>query len=105
MIENNEISEHQAKIYDFVRKQNQWLTNADITEHVGFSARTVRLHTKRLVDLGIFELAELYPGHQFKLAPKPRDKVHLQRLLQAVAIFSKRWHTGQPVQIRHDDRV
>lgn len=88
-MEKNEVSLHQLKVYLFVRDAKKWVTNVDITNGVGFSNRTVRMHTKNFVELGIFDHVEVFPGHRFKVADKPevRNKAYFQRLQQAIEVF------------------
>ena len=88
-MEQAEISEHQWKIYDCLIKGQRWMSNREIAEFTGVSLRRVGFHTKNLVQLGILDQAEVYPGHRFKVASKAekRNFGYIQRLQQAGEIF------------------
>ena len=82
-MEKAEISLHQWKIYDCLMKESTWLSNRDIAHQTGVSLRRVSFHTNNLVQLGILDQAEVYPGHRFKISAKAdkRNSGYL-RLLQ-----------------------
>jgi hypothetical protein len=89
-MESNEISLHQAKVFRFVKSQQNWVTAKDIAMATEIAGRTARLHCLKLVQLGIFDQVEVFPAHRYqfsKFAGK-RNKAYLQRLEQACAIFS-----------------
>jgi Fic family protein len=89
-MESNEISLHQAKVFRFVKSQPDWVTAKAIALATDISGRTARSHCFKLVKLGIFDQAEVFPAHRYqfsKFADK-RNKAYLQRLEQACAIFS-----------------
>ena len=95
MVERNEISQHEVTVFRIVRESHGWLTNRQIAERVNdakVAARTVRLHTQRLVALGIFDLAEVFPAHRYRLAEKAskRNRAYFQRLLAAEDVFFSR---------------
>ena len=88
-METGEVSLHRLKVYRFVRDSSGWLTNHDIAAGAGVSARTARLHTKGLVDLGVFDQAEVFPGHRFRLSAQAekRNKAYMLRLNEAEEVF------------------
>jgi len=89
-MEKAEISLHQWKIYDCLVKRQAWMTNKEIAEQTGVSLRRTSFHTNNLVQLGILDQAEVYPGHRFKASTKAdkRNTGYLRRLQQAGEIFS-----------------
>lgn len=89
-MEKAEISIHQWKIYDCLVKSQTWMSNKDIAQKTGVSLRRVGFHTNNLVQLGILDQAEVYPGHRFKISNRAdkRNTGYLRRLVQAGEIFS-----------------
>lgn len=72
-METNEISHHQFKVYDYVRLADSWLTSKEIASGTGVAERTARAHALKFVKLGIFDLAEVFPAHRYRVA-KLADK-------------------------------
>lgn len=91
-MERAEISRHEVAVYNCFRdRPAQWMTNDEAHEiTVGVAKRTIRLHTKRLLDLGILDRMELFPAHKFKLSDKAskRNAAYLARLQAAAVVFS-----------------
>lgn len=87
--EQSEVSRHEAQIYLFVKSQKGWVTSQDVAHGTGVAVRTVQKHMKRLVQLGIFDLAEVFPAHRFRLSSKAnrRNVSYLQRLDFACEVF------------------
>lgn len=88
-MERAEISEHEVRIFQFVRTAQRWVTNKEIASGAHVSRRTASGHTLHLVKLGIFDQAEVFPGHRFRLSiqAEKRNKAYLLRLLQAEEVF------------------
>ena len=89
MTETNEISLHLFRVFDFVRKANGWVTANEIAAGAGVAARTSRAHALRLVQAGVFDLAEVFPAHRYRFAATAakRNRGFLQRLERAEEIF------------------
>ena len=91
-MENNEISQHEVMVYKvLLANKNRWLTNGEIGKAVSEVApRTIRHHTKRLVDLGLLDLAEVFPGHRYRLSENAmkRNAAYTKRLESAAEVFS-----------------
>ena len=51
--------------------------------------RTVRAHLRKLVSLGVLDVAEVYPGHRYRLAEKAskRNAGNVQRLQSVASVF------------------
>lgn len=84
-MENTEISLHLLKVYLFAKRTDGWFTNAEVTKAAGISDRTARAHTKTLVDKGVLERAEVFPGHRFRL--RLINKAFAKKLDEAVGTF------------------
>lgn len=90
MVEKGEISLHEAKLYRvFTGSPASWITNKEVASTSGIAERTARLHTLRLVKLGILDLAEVFPAHRFRLSQMAdkRNRGYLQRLNGACEVF------------------
>ena len=91
-MEHSEISAHEVRVFSAIEANPQeWLTNAEIAMLAKVAPRTARLHTNRLVKLGILDFAEVFPAHRFQLSKfaEKRNKAYWQRLKKAEAVFAK----------------
>lgn len=88
-MERGEISVHQVKIFQFVQSAKAWVDNQQIAAATGVSARTARLHSKGLSDLGLFDQAEVFPGHRYRFSEfaEKRNKAYMQRITEAAIVF------------------
>jgi hypothetical protein len=89
-MENNEISIHEVRIYrTFTQSPDKWLTNQEVASLSDVAGRTARLHTKRLVSIGVLDVAEVFPGHRYRLSEKAgkRDAGYVNRLQKASEVF------------------
>jgi len=93
-MEKAEISVHQWKIYECLLRSKAWMSNKDIAQQTGVSLRRVSFHTNNLVQLGILDQAEVYPGHRFRFSQQAnkRNTAYLRRLQQAGEIFATLAH-------------
>jgi predicted ArsR family transcriptional regulator len=89
-METNQISPHQLRVYTFVVAADRWVTAKETAQATGVAYRTVSDHMKKLVGLGIFDRAELFPSFHYRLSAfaERRNKAYLQRLLAAKEVFS-----------------
>lgn len=89
-MEGNEISVHQLRIYLFVKGSSAWLTSKEVAIGAKVADRTARQHLFRLVGLGIFDQAEVFPGHRYKFSDmaSKRNYGYLLRLEQAKEVMS-----------------
>jgi DNA-binding transcriptional ArsR family regulator len=87
-MENNEISEHEIRVYCVLRDTEQWVTSADVVTTGHVKPRTARHHLRRLVNLGIVDMAAVFPGHRYRLAKMAgkRNAGYLRRLLAALDV-------------------
>ena len=88
-MERAEISQHQLRVFQFVRDRQCWVTSEAIAHGAQVAPRTARAHAHQLVTLGIFDQAEVFPAHRYRLSPHAdkRNKAYLLRLQQAEEIF------------------
>lgn len=89
-METNEVSEHLYRVFAFVRDAGRWVTASEIAQHAYVAPRTARAHALRLVKAGLFDQAEVFPSHRYKLSDKAekRNKGFMQRLERAAEFFS-----------------
>lgn len=89
-MERNEISLHQVKVYQCVAQSKRWMSNNDIADATGMNPRTIRWHTRSLVSLGIFDQAEVFPNHAYRLSDKAkqRNPAYMLRLEKAQEVFA-----------------
>jgi DNA-binding IclR family transcriptional regulator len=89
-MERNEISLHQVKVYQCLAASKRWMTNSEIAQAASVAPRTARHHTKTLVALGIFDQAEVFPNHAYRLSDKAkqRNAGYLLRLERAQEVFA-----------------
>lgn len=88
--ERSEISIHEVKVYQLLfGASEEWFTNADISKKLAMKPRTVRLHTLRLVKLGVLDQAEVFPAHRYRWSKnaKKRNLAYFQRLEEAATVF------------------
>jgi hypothetical protein len=90
MQERNEVSIQEVQVYHALATHKQWLTNKEIAKLSGVaSERTVRFQTRKLVQLGLIDIAEVFPGHRFKWSEKgeKRNQAYALRLQKAGEVF------------------
>jgi predicted transcriptional regulator of viral defense system len=88
-MESNEISLHQLRVFEFVREAGRWVTATEIQDGTGVSPRTARHHALKLAKLGLFDQAEVFPGHRYRISQfaEQRNKDYMLRLEQAREVF------------------
>jgi predicted ArsR family transcriptional regulator len=86
----NEISLHELKVFDFVSKSNAWVAANEIAESTGVAPRTARAHSLKLTKLGLFDVAEVFPAHRYRLSEKAdkRNQGYWLRLEKAREVFA-----------------
>jgi hypothetical protein len=87
-MEKNEISIQEVKVF-LGLQSGDWVTNEVLSQKLKIPARTVRQKTKKFVDLGLCDVAEVFPGHRYRLSEKAdkRNFSYLNRLKLAREIF------------------
>ena len=89
-METNEISLHQIRVYEYVAAADKWVTAKECAAATGVKYRTVAEHMRRLVGVGVFEIAERFPSNHYRLSASAgkNNKAYLHRLMAAKAVFS-----------------
>jgi predicted ArsR family transcriptional regulator len=88
--ERTEVSLHEVKIYLVLKhRPDEWLTGEEISEKSGVNPRTCRMHTVRLMKLGVIEQVRLHPAHRYRFPVKSakRNESYIKRVEQAAEIF------------------
>lgn len=84
-METSEISEHQLRVFLFVQSASGWVTSKQVAEGANVAQRTARGHLRHFVLQGIFDVAEIFPGHRYKLSEQAdkRNPAYMLRLEKA----------------------
>ena len=94
------ISSHEALTYSALRSHpNVWLTNGELAEAVepaGIAARTVRLHTRRFITLGLIDYVRVFPAPMMRWSPETesRNPAYAARLKQALDVLTAQPNRG-----------
>jgi hypothetical protein len=88
-MEHNEVSIHRVRVFRFVRSTGRWVTAKEIAAASAVAERTARHHAFELVKLGLFDQAEVFPGHRYRLSAQAekRNKAYLLRMSAAEEVF------------------
>lgn len=88
-MERNEISVHEARAFVVLRKEHSWITSKELAERAEIAGRTARSFMLKFVRLGIVDIAEVFPGHRYRLSEKARSRnaAYFQRLEMALDVF------------------
>ena len=71
------ISAHEVRLLLVFRgNADRWFDNAQVAEAAKISPRTARLHTSRLVELGVLDVERVFPASKFRLAGTPSEAGH-----------------------------
>lgn len=87
-MEQSEVSEHEVRVYRALCGE-RWLTTAEVSEVAKVAPRTARHHCKRLHDLGLVDMAEVFPGHRYRASAhaKKRNAAYVRRLERASEVM------------------
>lgn len=72
--ERAEISIQLLSVWKVLRTATEPLTNREIASMTGTARRTVRAHTRYLLQLGLLEAHELFPGHLYEIAEQAEKR-------------------------------
>lgn len=83
------VSEHMLRVFLFVEKQKGWVTAAEVASGASVESRTARSHCLRLVKLGLFDQAEVFPAHRYRMSSMAtkRNRAMVQRLREAQKVI------------------
>ena len=85
------ISIQEVRFYQaLVASGKSWRTSRELAIKANIAHRTARLFTKRFADLGLVEIADVFPGHRYRLATKAEktSAAYLTRIQHAESVFS-----------------
>jgi DNA-binding IclR family transcriptional regulator len=91
-MERNELSQHQLRVFEYVKAAGgKWVTANDIALGAKVAPRTARAHALALVKLGIFDQAEVFPAHRYRLSAfaAKRNRAYMTRLAEAAQVFAE----------------
>lgn len=88
-MESNEISRHEVGIFATLQQADTWLTSRQIATQAHVAPRTARQHLLRFVQLNIIDVAEVFPGHRYRIPDDAakRNRGYLDRLERAADVF------------------
>jgi hypothetical protein len=89
-MEKSEVSIHEARFFHAVMRAGQtWTTSQELAVASGIAKRTGRHFTRKLCNLGILDVAEVFPAHRYRLSEMAakRNRSYMQRLEQAAEVF------------------
>ena len=89
LMEKSEISHHELRTYKALKSATTWLTSREIAAQAKISPRTARAHVTKFVNLGLIDVAEVFPGHRYRWSEKAdkRNAAYLKRLERAMEVF------------------
>lgn len=83
---NRRISRHEVRVLLVFRQSpERWLDNAQVAEAANINPRTARLHTAKLVELGVLDVQRVFPASKFRIgrSPGPAGRTYLDHWEQA----------------------
>jgi len=90
-MEKNEVSAHEARFYAYVKQSGgAWRTARELAAGAKVAERTARAYAHKLVELGVLDVAEVFPAHRYRFSGKAgkRNKAYVLRLDHAVEVFT-----------------
>lgn len=91
MGERNEVSVQEVRFYLAAKAAaSRWSTAQALAVAAKIAPRTSRAYATKLVKLGLFDVAEVFPAHRYRLSDKAskRNAAYVQRLEGAAEVFS-----------------
>lgn len=87
-MEKNEVSIHEVRIFAAM-SDGKWRTVKEIAELSQTARRTAQHHATRYRDLGLVDVAEVYPAHRYRLSEmaSKRNASYLKRVETARSVF------------------
>jgi hypothetical protein len=90
-METNKISAHQVRAFRCLENAGDaWMTNNEIAKTARVAPRTARAITKKFVELGVLDLAEVFSAQRYRMSPlaEKRNRGYLTRLQQAAEVLN-----------------
>jgi len=87
-MEKSEVSEHEVRVYRALCGE-KWMTAIEVSEAAHVAPRTARHHCKRLHELGLVDMAEVFPGHRYRVSAhaRKRNAAYVRRLDRAAEVM------------------
>ncbi|MGL5912021.1 MAG: hypothetical protein ACRCZP_18600 [Phycicoccus sp.] len=85
-MEKSEVSRHEIAVYQAIaRGGDKWISSAEIASRADVAPRTARAHALKLVQLGVVDQAEVFPGHRYRLSEfaGKRNRGYVDRITRA----------------------
>ena len=88
-MERNQVSIHEVRVFLVLRDEPRWVDANTVAQKAKVSPRTARAHLRRLTQLGVVDMAQVFPGHRYRYAEKAekRNATYVQRLEGACEAF------------------
>lgn len=89
-MERNEISIHETRAFvAFLKNKERWITSKELAKEAGIAERTARAFCLKFTQLGLVDLAEVFPAHKYRLSEKAskRNAAYFGRLDRAREVF------------------
>jgi len=64
----DQISRHEVDVYLTLRRSSAWLSVDEIASMANVGRRTAHAHAKKLNELGLCDVARVYPGYRYRWA-------------------------------------
>jgi len=90
MGERNEVSVQEVRFYVAAKNAaDRWATANELADKSKVAQRTARAFALKFVKLGLFDIAEVFPAHRYRLSSlaAKRNASYVRRLDEAVAVF------------------
>ena len=86
-----EISIQEARFFlALKRAEGSWCTSKELADDADVSPHTARMYARRFTEMGLTEVARLYPGFRYRLSDKRHKNLgreYLSKLGKAVEAF------------------
>ena len=64
---NDQISEHEIRVYEEAKAADRWLTAKEIAVVAGVADRTARAHAAALVAVGVLNVSKVFGGYRYRI--------------------------------------
>lgn len=87
-MEKAEISAHEVRAF-VALSAAEWMTHRELATTARIAERTARAYAKKWLELGLIDVAEVFPAHRIRWSPNAmkRNASYVRRLTEALAVF------------------
>lgn len=91
MDDRDEISAHEVRVFEALRKAGAWLMAQEVAKRAKTSPRTTRLHLRTMAQHGLVAIQRVYPGPRYRLveATDSKGREYKARLTAAAKVFAQ----------------